>query len=294
MEAIDKIINTLKYKDIIKEESIDYKEIKSGTTNGIIYSLLSEEKPLYVLKKDQPEIITTTKDFLITYRNVKLLPNVLYTDENNEFIVYSYILGDTHVNRGSKLEWMTIIVEELFNKYKKADENVSRGRVTGINRNLWADFNLESLEYAKANIGDLFSIEEHRRVEVLVNKLNTYEYQEEKYYLHGDAGVHNFVFNDNKLNGIIDPSPLVGPRIYDFTYAFCSSPDDLDLGTLFTSFSLLNLDNSIDNSMLLEEVLFQLYTRIGICKKVHPQDLDAYLEAWKEWREYLPSLKYYE
>ena len=294
MEAIDKIINTLKYKDIIKEESIDYKEIKSGTTNGIIYSLLSEEKPLYVLKKDQPEIITTTKDFLITYRNVKLLPNVLYTDENNEFIVYSYILGDTHVNRGSKLEWMTIIVEELFNKYKKADENVSRGRVTGINRNLWADFNLESLEYAKSNIGDLFSIEEHRRVEVLVNKLNTYEYQEEKYYLHGDAGVHNFVFNDNKLNGIIDPSPLVGPRIYDFTYAFCSSPDDLDLGTLFTSFSLLNLDNSIDNSMLLEEVLFQLYTRIGICKKVHPQDLDAYLEAWKEWREYLPSLKYYE
>lgn len=294
MEAIDKIINTLKYKDIIKEESIDYIEIKSGTTNGIIYSLLSEEKPLYVLKKDQPEIITTTKDFLITYRNVKLLPNVLYTNENNEFIVYSYILGDTHVNRGSKLEWMTIIVEELFNKYIKADENVSRGRVTGINRKLWADFNLESLEYAKANIGDLFSIEEHRRVEVLVNKLNTYEYQEEKYYLHGDAGVHNFVFNDNKLNGIIDPSPLVGPRIYDFTYAFCSSPDDLDLGTLFTSFSLLNLDNSIDNSMLLEEVLFQLYTRIGICKKVHPQDLDAYLEAWKEWREYLPSLKYYE
>lgn len=287
METVGDIINRLRYQGIITEEDIKYKEIKSGTTDGTIYSLSYEEKPLYVLKKDQPEIITTTKEFLNTYRNVKLLPNVLYTDENNEFIVYSYILGDTHINRGFKLDWMTIIVEDLFNQYKKADDTVSRGRVTGINRNSWADFNLESLEYAEANIGDLFSKEEHRRVKVLVNKLNTYEYQEEKYYLHGDAGVHNFVFNDNKLNGIIDPSPLVGPKIYDFTYAFCSSSDNLDLETLYSSFSLLNQDNPINNSMLLEEVLFQLYTRIGICKKVHPQDLGAYLVAWKEWRKYL-------
>lgn len=289
METIDEIINRLKNQDIITEDNIKSKEIKGGTTDGTIYNLTYENKPLYVLKKDQREIITTTKDFLITYRNLKLLPDLLYTDENYEFIIYSYILGETHINRGTKLEWMTIVVEELLNQYKKAEENVSRGRVTGINRSSWADFNLESLEYAKANIGDLFSKEEHWRVEVLVNKLNTYEYQKEKYYLHGDAGVHNFVFNDNELVGIIDPSPLIGPRIYDFTYAFCSSPDDLDLETLFSSFSLLNQDNAINNSMLLEEVLFQLYTRIGICKKVHPHDLSAYLKAWEEWREYLPS-----
>lgn len=289
MERLDEIINRLKYRGIVKEVNIEYKEIKSGTTDGTIYSLADGGKPIYVLKKDRPEIIATTNDFLNTYRNINLLPNVVYTDENYEFILYSYILGDTHINRGSKLEWMTIIVEELLNKYKKADENISRGRVTGTNRNSWSDFNLESLEYAKTNIGDLFSKEEHRRVASLVEKLNTYEYQEEKYYLHGDAGVHNFVFNNKKLNGIIDPSPLIGPRIYDFTYAFCSSPDDLDLETLFSSFSLLYQDNPINNSKLLEEVLFQLYTRIGICKKVHPHDLSAYLNAWKEWRIYLPT-----
>ncbi|WP_277585589.1 hypothetical protein [Psychrobacillus antarcticus] len=288
MKTIDEITITLKCLGII-EENIEYKEIKGGTTAGIIYSLSSGDKPLYVIKIDQPNIITTTKDFLQIYRNVKLLPNILYTDENNEFIVYSYILGDTHINRGSKLGWMTIIVEELFNQYKKADENANRGRLTGVSRNSWADFNLESLEYAKANIGDLFSSEEHRRVGVLVNKLNTYEHQEEKYYLHGDIGVHNLIFKDSKLNGVIDPSPLIGPMIYDFTYAFCSSPDDLDLGTLFSSFSLLNQNNSISNTKLLEEVLFQLYTRIGICKKVHPHDLSAYLKVWEEWREYLPS-----
>jgi len=289
METIDKIINTLKNRHIIEEQDIEWTEIKSGTTDGTIYRLSYEKKPLYVLKKDGPIIVAATNRFLETYKNIKLLPNVLYTDENNEFIVYSYISGDTHINRGSKLEWMFIIVEELLNHYKQADENFSRGRVTGVNRSSWADFNLESLEYAKANIGNLFSDEEHRKVEVLVKKLNTYEYQEEKYYLHGDAGVHNFVFKNHKLNGIIDPSPLIGPKIYDFTYAFCSSPDELNLETLFASFSLLHQDHRINKMELLEEVLFQMYTRIGICKKVHPQDLGAYLEAWKEWREYLPA-----
>lgn len=39
METIDEIIKTLKYQGIIKEVNLEYKEIKSGTTNGIIYSL---------------------------------------------------------------------------------------------------------------------------------------------------------------------------------------------------------------------------------------------------------------
>lgn len=82
---------------------------------------------------------------------------------------------------------------------------------------------------------------------------------------------------------MIDPSPLVGPIIYDFTYAFCSSPDDLSVETLLSTFSLLNnVDIGIER--LIEEVVVQLYTRIGICIKVHPNDLDAYLKAWKYWR----------
>lgn len=289
METIDEIIHTLKNRGILTGVNLEYEEIKSGTTDGTIYSLSTGEKPLYVLKKDSPEVIATTNDFLRDYRKITLLPNVLYTDEKNGLIVYAFIPGETHVNRGPKREWMPILVKELFNQYTKVEENVSRGRVTGISRNSWAEFNLESLEYAKANIGDLLSQEEHSRVEILVNRLNTYAYQEEKYYLHGDAGVHNFVFTDKKLKGIIDPSPLIGPRMYDFTYAFCSSPDDLSAETLFAAFSLLNQEKPVNKSMLMEEVLFQLYNRIGICKKVHPHDLNAYLEAWKVWEAYLPA-----
>jgi hypothetical protein len=187
------------------------------------------------------------------------------------------------------MEWMTILIKELFNKYKKVDKETLWGRINGIHRNSWSDFNQSSLESAQKNIGDFFPSEDHKRVEILVNKLKTYHNQEEKYYLHGDTGVHNFVYLDNQLKGVIDPSPLIGPKIYDLTYAFCSSPDSLNLSTLFSSFSLWNSHASFTKERLLDEVLFQLYTRIGICIKVHPHDLSAYMEAWKEWSEYLPS-----
>ena len=114
------------------------------------------------------------------------------------------------------------------------------------------------------------------------------ENQEEKYLLHGDTGVHNFVYKKSVLTGIIDPSPIIGPVIYDFTYAFCSSPDDLDLEILLASFSLLN-NVSIEKSRLIEEVVVQLYTRIGICVNVHPHDLEDYLNAWEYWRSLIPS-----
>jgi len=71
------------------------------------------------------------------------------------------------------------------------------------------------------------------------------------------------LFHHEVLNGIIDPSPMVGSLFYDFTYAFCSSPNNLDTETLFTAFSQLN-DLKVENSRLIEEGIAQVYTRIGV------------------------------
>lgn len=166
-----------------------------------------------------------------------MLPELLYVDGKKEFIVYTFISGETHFNRGSKVKWMARLTKELFNHYKKVDQDIPWGRVNGTKRKSWSEFNQISLESAKANIGDLLSSEDHKRVASVVNNLSSYHIHEEKYYLHGDTGVHNFVFSANVIKGVIDPSPLIGTRIYDFTYAFCSSPDSLDLNTLLTSFS---------------------------------------------------------
>ena len=284
---IKQIIDILYENSLIKSNKMEFKALKSGTTSGVLYTLFVDNTPTFVVKIDHPSIINSTKDFLLAYQDVQLLPKVLYIHDNKEFIVYTFISGETHFNRGSKLRWMTRLTKELFNQYLKVDQNIPWGRVNGIKRKSWSDFNQASLESAKENIGDLLPIEDHKRVASLVSALRIYHIHEEKYYLHGDAGVHNFVYSENELKGVIDPSPLIGPRIYDFTYAFCSSPDSLDMNTLMTSFSLWNGNTFFSKERLLDEVLFQLYTRIGVCIKVHPHDLNNYMQAWREWREYL-------
>ena len=121
--------------------------------------------------------------------------------------------------------------------------------------------------------------DDYMNVMRIVNELSKGEGRR-KHFLHGDTGIHNFVFRNEILRGVIDPSPIVGPVLYDFTYAFCSSPDDLETETLFEAFSHLN-NVDIENSRLIMEVIVQMYTRIGVCAKVHPQDLEEYLVAWQ-------------
>ena len=114
METIDKIINTLKNKHIIQEQVIEWTEIKSGTTDGTIYRLSSEKKPLYVLKKDEPKVVAATNGFLETYKNIKLLPNVLYTDEFNEFYTQENVKIDIRL----LLKLSNILnLESLFNGF---------------------------------------------------------------------------------------------------------------------------------------------------------------------------------
>ncbi len=79
-------------------------------------------------------------------------------------------------------------------------------------------------------------MEDYNKVKSLVDNISNVE---SKYLLHGDTGVHNFVFHESQLVGVIDPSPMIVPLLYDFTYAFCSSPDDLKVDTLFATFDLL-------------------------------------------------------
>lgn len=289
MEKIHRVIDILADKGLVMKDHLNLTGLKSGTTNGILYTLNINQTPAYVVKMDRPEIIASTQKFLLTYQDVALLPNVLYTDDMKEFIVYSFVPGETHINRGTKLDWLKVLVIELFNQYQQAANDMQWGRVNGIGRKSWSDFNQTSFESAHHNIGYFLPAEDHQKVKLLLDQLKADHAQEEKYYLHGDTGVHNFVFLDQQINGVIDPSPLIGAKIYDFTYAFCSSPDSLDMSTLLASFSLWSGHEFISRERLVNEVLFQLYTRIGVCIKVHPHDLNGYLSAWENWRSYLPQ-----
>ncbi|MDB5052721.1 MAG: hypothetical protein JWM44_771, partial [Bacilli bacterium] len=230
--------------------------------------------------------IILAEQFLHTYRHITLLPKILYTDPAKAFIVYSYITGTTHYNRGLKINWLTILVKELFNHYEKYLQIDKWGRLESPIQS-WREWNDRGLEGALNNVGSFLPIEDYYKVKSLVENISKREGHEARFLLHGDTGVHNFVFHELSLIGVIDPSPMIGPVLYDFTYAFCSSPDDLNLETLIATFSLLNHE-PMERSRLIEEVIFQLYCRIGICVKVHPHDLEGYLKAWEYWKVLVP------
>lgn len=255
----------------------------NGTTDGLVYTLTVNEEPKYVLKLDSPENISLVEQLHLTYRDSPLLPKLHYTEPAKKFIVYSYIIGTTHYNRGSKINWLTLLVKELLNHYKIYEQTEKWGRLVA-QRDSWREFNERSVEGARNNLGNLLPIEDYYKVKSLIESTSRVN---KKHLLHGDTGVHNFVFHESTLTGVIDPSPMVGPVIYDFTYAFCSSPDDLNLETLFATFDLLKHE-PMEKSRLIEEVILQLYCRIGICVKVHPHDLEGYLKAWDYWKVLIP------
>ena len=82
------------------------------------------------------------------------------------------------------------------------------------------------------------------------------------------------------MTGVIDPTPVIGPRLYDLIYAFCSSTDDLKIETIEAAANAL-LE---DTKNLYEDVLIGLYLRMATCIKHHPADFDEYVNAWEYWK----------
>lgn len=272
--------------EILKECNISdlitgVKKLK-GTTEGLVYHLEIKDKPQYVLKFDGRDQVLLVEQFLDMYKHSTLLPQLIYTAPDQTHFIYSYIHGKTHVDRGSKSEWLKVVVTELLNKYNVYTSNNTWGRLE-YPCHSWYEFNAIGIGEARISIGEVLPLEDHSFIESLADQLFNDVESRKRYLLHGDTGIHNFVFDEFSLVGVIDPSPMVGPLIYDFMYAFCSSPDDINVDTLFAAFDLLEHE-PMDRSTLIQEVAIQLYCRIGICLRHHPEDLEEYLVAWQYWK----------
>ncbi|WP_145328710.1 phosphotransferase [Paenibacillus xylanexedens] len=273
-------MNVLFQKHSIHEQIVEVRQL-SGTTAGRVFRLLASSGERYILKWDDPEDIRVTCQFLSTYSEVMLLSKVLFTSSDNTYFAYSFMEGVTHNHRGAKKAWLTRLVKKLFNTYVRLPDTKLWGRME-YPRETWKGFNQISIDEARENLGDVLTAEDYKLVQSTVNRL--FEKDEAaRFLLHGDAGVHNLVFKQKELIGVIDPSPMVGPVLYDFLYAFCSSPDDLDPALLWDVFEYLE-QVTMNKSRLMEETLVHLYCRIGLSNKHHPQDLPEYLKAWELWK----------
>jgi aminoglycoside phosphotransferase len=275
------VIIELTNKEIIQPNLIEFEPLKGGTSSRL-YLLRNSNNERFVVKLNEPQILESEAYFLDFYKGINLLPNLVYVEQSYKYIVYSFVSGSANYVRKNKKEILTSLVQSLINNYKPVPNSKGWGWADDV-KDSWQDFLLSQVLEAKKTLDSNLEKEDFNFVLELVKSPNRNTFNGEAFLLHGDCGVHNFIYKEEQLVGVIDPIPVFGDPLYDLIYAFCSSPDDLTEETINLATSYLVKGNKSEQ-LLYEEVLIGLYLRLARCIKHHPNDLDEYLKAWNHWK----------
>ncbi|MHC5267880.1 phosphotransferase [Enterococcus sp. LJL98] len=265
-------------------EIIDCQPLTGGTSSQV-FLLTDAQQESYVFKSN--DNIREEIDYLTQYSKISLFPRVLYCDLERSGYLYSFMPGQVEKKMLDKQKILTDFVIKVLNNYQVVEEG-PWGWVNEPKKN-WQDFLLTEMEVVKEVNRQILTPEDDRLIKEIGQKIM--QNSSKPYLLHGDSGVHNFLQKEGELVGVIDPEPLIGPRIYDLICAFCSTPKDLTYEVIATAASNL-AGEQWSRRNLVEEVLMGLYFRFPRCFYHHPIDLPAYLIAWKKWKkEYLEVRK---
>jgi len=246
--------------------NIETTEQLKGSTDSIV--LLINKK--YILKIDEPSFIAETIKFLEN-TNSKYFTELLYYNEEKTFLVYRYIEGDKLDNLdGIDVFEFLKTLYEITTSYPVSKEQCGH---VAYKFDSWIEYLRDDMKYCKENIPCLGEVD-FQLINLEINNLTRFDF--DKILMHGDFGVHNFIFKDNKLAGVIDPQPIVGDSLYDFFYACVSNVSILKKISMDQIFTIPNAPKSKMKSMF----LITLYNRIQRCIKHHPDDLQFYLDLF--------------
>jgi fructosamine-3-kinase len=281
---IQKIINQLLDDKVLPSKPTYYEQLHGGTVSELYLLHLGNIK--YVVKKNEPKVIRSEMNFLNYYKDTDLLPKLLFVEQSYSYIVYSFMDGTTNYVRENKHEILKALVQGLLNHYKSIPDTKGWGWADQPSLS-WQSFIIDEINEANKF---LYSRLDNSSYNLVINLVNKNRKGKKPYLLHGDCGVHNFIFNNRQLIGVIDPTPVIGEPLYDLIYAFCSSPDELTKETIDSAVSILKWKSEISNSLLYEEVLIGLYLRLATSVKHHPNDFEEYLKAWYYWEAIVKNL----
>ncbi|MBA2871945.1 hypothetical protein HNQ85_002235 [Anoxybacillus calidus] len=278
---MQKTISDLIAKEILPDNFIEYKQLAGGTSSSLAV-ICYNDNAKYVIKTNEPQVIEAESYFLDYYRDISLLPDLLYVDPSHQYIVYTFIQGITDYPKKNKTEMLKTLVQQLINHYKPAPNSKKWGWADDLTDS-WESFLLRKVRDAKKVLHSILSEEDFHIVCQFVNDTKRQSFIDEPFLLHGDCGVHNFIFAKKQLRGVIDPTPVYGPPLYDLIYAFCSSPDNLTFDTIKSAADHFVFGKPSDE-LLHKEVIIGLYLRIATGVRHHPHDLNKYLQAWSYWK----------
>lgn len=258
-------INIIENKLKIKVKKTE--KINKGTLSKVF--LLNEK---YILKIANLIFI---KRELIYFKNNNSDYNekLIYRDYKNRFIVYEYIKGNeikemTKESVNSNLE----IIINMAKNYKKTYRR-KFGYIYEEDDS-WYDFLKSEVEFNHDYLPKEFKKTQEVKVyEALKNIKNA---RIDARYIHGDLGVHNIIFDNQKIKGIIDPTTVVGDYRYDIIYFIFSSSKIEKYIDYQNLVSLLGKD-------VMNYIIILLYSRISKLYKYNSND---------EEKKYFESLWY--
>lgn len=153
-------------------------------------------------------------------KNVPLLPLLIFVDPAYQYIVYEFLPGATTYSRKNKRDMLNLVVKNLINHYQSVASTNGWGWKDDLSVS-WQDFLLKGILESETTLEEHLDIEDMKLVQRLAESSNRIP-SKGPFLLHGDCGVHNFVFKGGSLSGVIDPTPVLGEPLYDLLYAFCS------------------------------------------------------------------------
>lgn len=285
---IKEIVKELIHSNIIHSKTTKYEKLNGGTVSEL-YLLHNNDGTKYVVKLNEPQVLKSETNFLNCYKDLNLLPNLLFVEQSFNYIVYSFISGSTNFAGKNKQGMLKALVQGLINNYKTVPKDIGWGYTDELTDS-WQGFLLNEIFEANKILESHLERDEYNFVLNVFENLKKNNTEREPFLLHGDCGVHNFIFNDGQLSGVIDPTPVIGDPHYDLIYAYCSSPDDLTKETIDSVVGHLEIKRGKYNSILYEEVIIGLYLRLGTCIKHHPNDFEEYLKAWYYWKDVIKNV----
>ena len=259
---IQSIINDLQCKlnISVNEDKITY--YTDGATESIVFSIDNK----YLIKTMDNYTLNTQMEFFNIYNN-DYIQKVLYINQEMKYICFEYIDGIKEKDYSIyNTEYIVKQIYDICNTYKNYEYD-GYGYLFEDHKT-WYQFLYDEVMYSSREIPDV-------DMHIVLNSLNKIkEINVDKYLIHGDFGVHNFLINNGKIK-VIDPMCVVGDPLYDFYFATLSTP------ALFTNIDLIL--SYYDKDIEYKKALFiiVLYIRMSRCHCYDINNYNKYIEVYE-------------
>ena len=247
----------------LHEEYKNHKYFNTGASSKVI--LLNDN---YLIKQNTKLILQAEIEFL-KQNHSDMFQKIIYVDPKYEFVVYKFIPGETMKHVDDVQDTIQKIVT-IVNSYTNCTLN-GFGYLNEETSS-WSRFLKDEITYSSLNLKE--HIPNRKVVNMCLDIIEGYHF--DKKLLHGDFGTHNFIQDNGKLVGVIDPMPVIGDYLYDLLFAIVSNVNLLSSICLEDLYCLV--DEPHDKVKALLTIV--LYCRISRCLKYHPQDIDIYIDFW--------------